>query len=68
MGHDVMKAGLHAYFNDHKWGNTEFHHFVEAMQSAYKAAGNTEVDLIHISDAWLSKAGLNIIEAVPEWN
>lgn len=67
MGHEVMKVGLHDYFNQHKWGNTEFHHFVGAMQKAYKESGSTDVDLVAISDTWLSKSGTNIIEAVPEW-
>lgn len=43
IGHDVMKRGLHIYFDKHEWKNTVLSDFVGALEQAYNESGKKEL-------------------------
>jgi len=60
VGEDAFFEGVHQYFTDHAYGNTELADFLDALE---KASGH---DLKAWSRAWLETAGVNTLEAVLE--
>jgi aminopeptidase N len=60
VGEDAFFRGVHQYFIDHSYGNTELADFLEALE---KASGR---DLRAWSRAWLETAGVNTLEVVLE--
>jgi aminopeptidase N len=67
-----MVKGVHKYFNEHAWKNTELKDFVESMNQAYKESGDHSLgenfNLKEWFDQWLTTSGVNILEPVLEYN
>lgn len=72
LGHEVVKKGLHNYFEKHAWKNTILPDFVGALNEAYKATGGDKLlgesfDLIEWCDQWLTTSGVNILSPIVEY-
>lgn len=65
LGHDVVKRGLHTYFEQYQWTNTELPDFVGSLSQAYEAlGGDKDFNFLEWCDEWLTTSGVNIIEPV----
>lgn len=71
IGFDVMKVGLHEYFETFKWQNTTLPDFVGCLDRAYAKCEN-KMNIEDFSfkawcDQWLHSSGVNIIEPNAEF-
>lgn len=66
LGEDVVKKGLHVYFDKYQWQNTILSDFVGCLNDAYKESGNEKLgkdfDFLEWCDEWLTTSGVNILE------
>jgi aminopeptidase N len=62
IGQDNFSNGLKAYFKKYAWTNTVFDDFVFQMADALNKNGSVKFDLLAVSKAWITQAGLNQIE------
>lgn len=72
VGYDVMKKGLHVYFEKHKFSNTTLPDFVGAIADAYEQSPDKtlgqDFSLQKWCDEWLTSSGINIIEPIVDGN
>ncbi|CDW89925.1 aminopeptidase n [Stylonychia lemnae] len=68
LGHEVVKRGLHAYFENFQWQNTELKDFVGTLNEAYLQYGNEKLgkdfNFLEWCESWLTTSGVNILEPV----
>ena len=69
IGRDVLKEGLHKYFNKYAWQNTTLPDFVGSINEAFKEKGGNKLlgenfDFIEWCDSWLTSSGVNIVEPI----
>ena len=72
VGYETMKMGLHKYFADFSWKNTELKDFVGSIDWAYSQSGDTSMgadfNFISWCDSWLTTSGINILEPEVTYN
>jgi len=70
LSHETMEKGLHVYFKEFAWKNTELKDFVKCLHDAYVQSGDKSMgpdfNVTEWSDSWLSTSGTNILEPFPE--
>ena len=72
MGFEVMKNGLHKYFNKFSWKNTTLDDFVGCMDEAFKEKSDTSMGNDFSFKQWcdnqLHTSGINILEPELEFS
>ena len=63
IGKDNFHEGLVEYFKTFKWDNTVFSEFIEKMDEAMPEHCSHKHKLTKLSEEWLTKAGLNELQA-----
>jgi aminopeptidase N len=63
IGQDNFSNGLKAYFKKYAWTNTVFEDFVGQMAESLNQNGEVKFDLLAVSKAWITQAGLNQVES-----
>ena len=71
LGYDIIKQGLHEYFETFKWKNTELKDFVGCLSRAYEKSENKtmgdDFKFAEWCDQWLTTSGINILEPAVEY-
>ena len=72
LGYDVIKKGLHQYFEKYQWKNTTLPDFVGCLQEAYESSENKSMgpdfNFTDWCDTWLNTSGINVLEPVVEFD